>query len=136
MIPQPFWHQRLASWKTQARGWGMGLGGFKCITFTVCFISIIITSALPQIIRHYIVEVEDPFSNVYQYPPLMSFTHEVVPDCLQLHGLQCSRLPCPSPSPTLAHTLLMSDLKNSIYFMHAIRICFMNWGLYLSSWEQ
>ena len=38
--------------------------------------------------------------------------------------------------PEFAHTLLMSDLKNSIYFMHAIRICFMNWGLYLSSWEQ
>ena len=33
-------------------GWGMVSGWFKCITFIVHFISIIITPAPPQIIRH------------------------------------------------------------------------------------
>ena len=30
----------------------------------------------------------------------------------------------------------MSDLKNNTYCIHAIRMCLMNLGLYLSSWEQ
>ena len=34
-------------------GWGAVWGWFKCITFIVYFLSIIITSAPPQIIRHY-----------------------------------------------------------------------------------
>ena len=36
-------------------------GWFKHITFSVNFISIIITSAPPQIIRHQILEVGDPW---------------------------------------------------------------------------
>ena len=43
--------------------WGLGMeivwGWFQGITFIVYFISIIITSALPQIIRHQILEVGD-----------------------------------------------------------------------------
>ena len=35
-------------------------GLFKCITFTVHFISIIITLAAAQIIRHWILEAGDP----------------------------------------------------------------------------
>ena len=42
------------------RGGEMVSGWFKCITFLVLFISIIITSAPPRIIRHYIPEVGDP----------------------------------------------------------------------------
>ena len=53
---QPFWHQGPVSWKTifpwTEVGVGIVSGWFKCITFTVHFISIIRTSALPQIIRH------------------------------------------------------------------------------------
>ena len=32
-------------------------------------------------------------------PELLLFSHSVVSDSLQPHGLQCARLPCPSPSP-------------------------------------
>ena len=39
---------------------GMVLGCFKHITFIVYFISVIIMSAPPQIIRYYILEVGDP----------------------------------------------------------------------------
>ena len=35
---------------------------------------------------------------------LMLFSHSVVSDSLQLHGLQHTRLPCPSPSPKFAQT--------------------------------
>ena len=53
--PQPFWHQGLVSWKTVFPQTWMGddLGAlwFKCIMFTVPFISIIVTSAPPQIIE-------------------------------------------------------------------------------------
>ena len=46
----------------QGMGRGMVSGCFKCITLTVCFISIIITSGPPQIIRHYhILEIGDPW---------------------------------------------------------------------------
>ena len=52
---QPFWHQRRVSWKktfSQTRGVGVVSWWFKHIIFTVHFISIIITSAPPQTIRH------------------------------------------------------------------------------------
>ena len=53
----PFWHQGSISWKTdflwnRVRDKGMVSGWFKRITFIVNFISIIITTAPPQIIRH------------------------------------------------------------------------------------
>ena len=50
-------------WKTnfpQTRERAMVWGWFKCVTFIVHFISVIITSAPPQIIRHWIPEVGDP----------------------------------------------------------------------------
>ena len=43
-------------------GWGVVSGRFKCIIFIVCFNSIIIISAPPQVIRHWILEAEDPSS--------------------------------------------------------------------------
>ena len=43
------------------QGRGSVLGRFKCITLTVYFISVIITSAPAQIIRHQIPEVGDPY---------------------------------------------------------------------------
>ena len=42
--------------------WGMVLGWFECITFTMHIISVIITSAPLQIIRYYIPEVGNPWS--------------------------------------------------------------------------
>ena len=136
MIPQPFWHQRLASWKKRARGLGMVSGWFKYITFIVCFIFIIITSALPRSsgIRSW--RLETP---VLIYSNILLWCLLLAKSCLTL----CNSMDCNAPGfPVLhyllefAQTPLMSDLKNNIYFMHAIRICFMNWGLYLSSWEQ
>ena len=53
--PQPFWHQGLVSWETifpWTGGGAVDSGWLKRITFNVVFISIIITSAPPQIIRH------------------------------------------------------------------------------------
>ena len=41
------------------RGGRMVSGRFKCITFTVHFISIMMTPAPPQIIRHLVPEVRD-----------------------------------------------------------------------------
>ena len=35
------------------------------------------------------------------YPLLLLFSHSVVSDPLRVHGLQHTRLPCPSPSPTV-----------------------------------
>ena len=37
------------------------------------------------------------------------FSHSVVSDSLQSHGLQHTRLPCPSPSPRLCSTHVHSD---------------------------
>ena len=53
--PQPFWHQGPVLWETDfpwTREWRMVLRFFKCVTFIVHFISIPITSAPSQIIRH------------------------------------------------------------------------------------
>ena len=53
----------------------MVLGWFKCITFIVHFISIIITSASPQNIRHYIPEFGDPLDlPSFVYSPIHIFT--------------------------------------------------------------
>ena len=52
---QPFWHQRLVLWKTFFPWTMLGvlvLGWFKSITFIVHFISVIIPSTPPQMIRH------------------------------------------------------------------------------------
>lgn len=62
-MPQPFWHQGLVSWKAIFPHTGHGeivLGWFEHTTFFVHFISMIIISAAPQVIRHYILEVGDP----------------------------------------------------------------------------
>ena len=51
----PFWHQGPVLWKIffhGQRGWGIVSEWFKHSTFIVLIISIIITSAPPQIIRH------------------------------------------------------------------------------------
>ena len=66
--PQPFWHQEsptfLIPQKTVFPWTGGGCAlrddSSKWITFIVHFISIIITSTLPQIIRYQIPEVGDP----------------------------------------------------------------------------
>lgn len=53
----PFWLQRPVSWKTpfpMDLGWGWFQDDSKCITFIRHFISIIIISIPPQIIRHQI----------------------------------------------------------------------------------
>ena len=53
--PLPFWHQGPVSWKTifpQTEEKGIVLGWFKYITFIVHFISVTITSAPPEIIKH------------------------------------------------------------------------------------
>ena len=60
---QPFWFQRPILWKTifpplEVRG--MVSGWFKCVTFIVNFISVVITSAPPQIIKPSIPEVGGP----------------------------------------------------------------------------
>ena len=50
-----FWHQQLVLWKTLCLwtwGGGMVSAWLKCVTCTVHFISILVTSAPPQIIRH------------------------------------------------------------------------------------
>ena len=73
------------------------------------------------------------------YSNILLWSLLLAESCLTL----CNSMDCNVPGfpvlhylPEFAQTPLMSDLKNNIYFMHAIRICFMNWGLYLSSWEQ
>ena len=55
----PFWHQGPVLWRS--RVWETVWGWIKSITSIVHFISIIITSAPPQIIRHYIPEVVEPW---------------------------------------------------------------------------
>ena len=57
-------------------GGGRDLGSFKCITFIVHIIFIIITSVPPRIIRHWILEVGDPCFKVTQLsePWLISIT--------------------------------------------------------------
>ena len=56
---------------------GMAPGWVKCTTFAVRFISIIITSAPPQIIRHWILEVGDlcPKASQDLTPHLLTPTH-------------------------------------------------------------
>ena len=39
------------------------------------------------------------WDNIYLSGLLLLFSHSVMSDSLQLHGLQHARLPCPSPSP-------------------------------------
>ena len=59
---QPFWHQGLVLWKKifpHTEAGGMVSGWFKCITFIVCFISIIIISAPPRITGYLIWEAGD-----------------------------------------------------------------------------
>ena len=60
--PQPFWHQGLVSWKSvfSRTPRDCVCGMIQHLTFIVHFLSIIITSAPLQIIRHQIPEVEDP----------------------------------------------------------------------------
>ena len=62
--PQPFRKLGPVLWKTtfpQSEVWSTVLRWFKCITFIVYFISII-ASAPPQISRHQIPEVGDPWA--------------------------------------------------------------------------
>ena len=40
-----------------------------------------------------------PYLCIFNYHSLLLFSHSVVPNSLQPHGLQHARLPCPSPSP-------------------------------------
>ena len=81
--PHTFWHQGPISRKTdflqnRVRDKGMVSGWFKLIAFIGHFISIIITTAPPQIIRHQILEVADPcfrdqwFSNTVIVVQLLS----------------------------------------------------------------
>ena len=67
--PQPFSQQGLVLWKTifPQTGGSIVWGCFKCITFIVCFISIIITSGPFQIIRHWIPEFGDPWHVLDRY---------------------------------------------------------------------
>lgn len=55
VVPHLFWHQGLVPWKTVFPQVGVGAGvvsgWFKHITLIVCFISIMITSAPPRIVR-------------------------------------------------------------------------------------
>ena len=63
----------------------------------------------------------------------VQFSHSVVSDSLRPHGLQCTRLPCPSPTPgacsnscPLSGWCHPSDLKTKIpifYKFHDSRIC-------------
>ena len=41
----------------------------------------------------------DLHNSVFQIPYTVQFSHSVVSDSLQSHGLQNARLPCPSPTP-------------------------------------
>ena len=60
-VPNSFWYQELVSWKT-IFPWTRKRGdGFRMITLIGHFISIFITSAPPQIIRHLISEIGDPW---------------------------------------------------------------------------
>ena len=45
--------------------------------------------------------LKSEFSGVHSHSDALFsvFSHQVVSDCLQPHGLQYTRLPCPSPSP-------------------------------------
>ena len=65
--PQPFWHQRLISWKTilsMNRGWqGMVWGWLKCITFIVHFISNLMLSLIWAEVPVCGLQVGDPCSN-------------------------------------------------------------------------
>ena len=44
------------------------------------------------------------------FPTVVLFSHSVVSSSLQPHGLQHTRLPCPSPSPGVI--LLINPLEN------------------------
>ena len=62
--PQTFWHQGPGAWRTGfLETGGVGVGWFQddsSALHSLHFISIIITSAAAQIIRHWILEAGDP----------------------------------------------------------------------------
>ena len=65
--PPPFWHQGPVLWKT--RVWGTVWDESRALHLlcTLFFVSIIITSAPPQIIRHYIPEVVEPWFREWEW---------------------------------------------------------------------
>ena len=79
--PQPFWHQRLISWKTILslnRGWqGMVWGWFECIVFIVHFISNLMLSLIWAEVPGCGLEVGDPAQiHTYHLFPLPLHFHE------------------------------------------------------------
>ena len=83
-------------WIFHGLGWGVVSGWFKCITCTVHFISIIITSVPPQIIRPLIPEAGDPCEadslccaaeTNTAVSGRVSERHSVMSNCLWPHGL-------------------------------------------------
>ena len=70
----------------------------------------------------------------YVYGTLLLFSHSVVSDSLQLHGLQHARLPCPSPAPRVSsnsstesvmpsnHLILCSPLFLPLSIFPSIRV--------------
>ena len=92
-----FWHQGPVSWKSTfplTEGRGMVSGWFKNVTFTIHFISIIITSALPQIIRPYIPETGDSCFREFSHKKCLScwkFTR-IIPLALRILNLRSREL--------------------------------------------
>ena len=56
----------------------------------------------------------------YVYGTLLLFSHSVVSDSLQLHGLQHARLPCPSPAPRVSSN---SSTESVMPSSHLILYC-------------
>ena len=52
----------------------------------------------------------------------VQFSHSIVSDSLQLHGLQHDRLPCPSPTPKLTQTMSIESVipSNHLIFLSSL----------------
>ena len=94
-----FHGRQIFSW-TRVKHKGMLSGWFKCITFIVHFISIMITTAPNSDHQALDLEVADPALEIIgSQTLLLLFSCSVISNSLRSHGLQCTWSPCPSPSP-------------------------------------
>ena len=69
----------------------------------------------------------------------VQFSHSIVSDSLQLHGLQHDRLPCPSPTPKLTQTMSIESVipSNHLILCHPFSSCLQSFpasGFFLMSW--
>ena len=95
-------------------------GWFKCITFIVHYISIIIISGPPQIIKHWIPEVGDPHSTPFmasisaQCMLPLTVLHSTIPCYLESMPASFGHSYCQLSSPTVSTpSLFCWDVRNS-----------------------